>query len=146
MRCFAVAAVTACAVRRDDARVTPMGLEFTTFVRWNSPFGAAEPMYSPRKRGPVAFSTRVFRSRTPAAKMLTVADRAKEPNAMFDKNYLPVLNFGLIRKTILQVLIGLRGGGVAVLAQTTDATAPAPAAAQQNIQADPTAPAAATPP
>src|SRR6202041_380237 len=43
---FAVAALTACAVRRDVARVPPMGVEFTTFVRWNSPFGAAGSMYS----------------------------------------------------------------------------------------------------
>ena len=68
MRCLAVAALTARAVRWDEARVpggmlalvpvvTPdlmpdfipgfiplMGVEFTTFVRWNSPFGAEVSM------------------------------------------------------------------------------------------------------
>lgn len=46
---------------------------------------------------------------------------------MLTRNMFPVPDFGLIRKTILSVLIGLMGGGVAVLAQTTDAAPPAPA-------------------
>ena len=36
---------------------------------------------------------------------------------MLTRNIFPVPDFGLMRKTILSVLIGLMGGGVAVLAQ-----------------------------
>ena len=58
---------------------------------------------------------------------------------MLTRNMFPVPDFGLMRKTILSVLIGLMGGGVAVLAQTADAAAPATAPAV-------TAPAADVPP
>jgi hypothetical protein len=40
---------------------------------------------------------------------------------MFIQENLPVVRFGLVRRTILAVLIGLMGGGVAVLAQQASA-------------------------
>jgi hypothetical protein len=67
---------------------------------------------------------------------------------MFDQssmgqNLLPVPVFGLVRKTILSVLIGLMGGGVTVLAQMPDAgssTTPAQQpSASTSPAADPTA-------
>ena len=59
---------------------------------------------------------------------------------MFDqnpmrRNFLPVAIFRPIRKTILAVLIGLMGGGVAVLAQQTADAAPAPAIAAAPVAA-----------
>ncbi|MGD0798324.1 MAG: hypothetical protein ABR910_11430 [Acidobacteriaceae bacterium] len=46
------------------------------------------------------------------------------------ENILPVAVVGLVRKTILAVLIGLMGGGVAVFAQETNAGGAAPALAE----------------
>jgi len=42
---------------------------------------------------------------------------------MLIQENLPVVSFGLVRKTILAVLIGMMGGGVAVLAQEASASA-----------------------
>jgi hypothetical protein len=60
---------------------------------------------------------------------------------MLSHTMFPVPDFRLIRKTILSVLIGLMGGGVAVLAQTTDAAvvaAPTTDATPANVSATPT--------
>jgi len=80
---------------------------------------------------------------------------------MFVRNIVPVRIFGAIRKTILSILIGLMGGGVAVLAQQApdaNATAstpvvaapvsdaPPPPAATAPAPADPAAAATAVPP
>jgi hypothetical protein len=62
---------------------------------------------------------------------------------MLTRNMFPVPIFGLIRKTILSVLIGLMGGGVAVLAQTSDAGVTPPVAAQPRSAPAPTATVAA---
>jgi hypothetical protein len=72
--------------------------------------------------------------------------------AMLIRTMFPVPDFGLVRKSILSVLIGLMGGGVAVLAQqpadaNASANATAPAAAVPVSDAPQTATAApATPP
>jgi hypothetical protein len=60
---------------------------------------------------------------------------------MLTRKMFSVPDFGLIRKTILSVLIGLMGGGVSVLAQTTDAAASAPVAAAPASDTPPATPA-----
>ena len=46
MRCFAVAAVTACAVRRDEAVTLPILLRVYNFRAWEIHAGTAKWMYS----------------------------------------------------------------------------------------------------